>query len=647
MKKLFSLTVIAMLAMALTGCPSEPQEPIEEVKNTILTIYNDTDFNLLSVDYASVDFGNINRNGDAVREIEPGMRYINFSIQTDHGLIQFRTAERLNCEEGKRNDFHFLNTTVITTLITGTSHALRDYINTINSSPANSRIEVHHNNYPLNSGDTINLGDIPGGDNRIITLKIFNNGEHDLRITGTQPQISGTNASAATVQGNYSSQRLVYEGSLEISIKFDAMVNGNNAFTITILNNDQENGTFIIYVTARVLNTWEKLYGIANQRSGIFRMTDNGQGGIYAGGYRSHSIGAIFNFNHYGSLLNTFTFSANPNPPNGTLGPVGIGSAYNRFYSVFESATEGDYVITTANSPSVNPVTTVTAKEINGAKSYFYPAGILQNGNGYIVAGNVDYRSGTSVNSVWRWGVFIDTHNSNGAYIGGRFASLISPPSGIVEESFDVWGLAWLTNGDVLLYGDAETTTGRIVAFASAVNISNANPNSWAVRWTQTYPLGTRNTYFDSHFIDNSSPPNIILVGDSDGDGFITKFPLNVTTAAAARPVGWPKTISANQGVINGGLAVKDNSGYLFVGGAEGPNGGTDVWVVKTDINADTKIWERYFGGAGDDYADAVLEASDGFIVAGSTNSTIVAGQTKQGTEDIYIIKMNFDGSMD
>ncbi|MDR2617439.1 MAG: hypothetical protein LBC62_01090, partial [Treponema sp.] len=58
-------------------------------------------------------------------------------------------------------------------------------------------------------------------------------------------------------------------------------------------------------------------------------------------------------------------------------------------------------------------------------------------------------------------------------------------------------------------------------------------------------------------------------------------------------------------------------------------------------------IWQFNYGGSGEDYADAIVEVSDGFIVAGSTTSPSIAGQERKGTEDIYILKINKDGTLD
>ena len=68
--------------------------------------------------------------------------------------------------------------------------------------------------------------------------------------------------------------------------------------------------------------------------------------------------------------------------------------------------------------------------------------------------------------------------------------------------------------------------------------------------------------------------------------------------------------------------------------------------VVKTDTNA-VMSWEKFFGGTGDEWGCAVIEQTDGFIIAGGTRSPVIDGQNKKGTEDIYILKINKDGTMD
>jgi hypothetical protein len=407
--------------------------------------------------------------------------------------------------------------------------------------------------------------------------------------------------------------------------------------TVTILVTAEDETTTATYtVNIKIVKTWEKLYGIAGKRYGVFRAISNGEGGIYAGGCISNNTAALFNFDQNGVLKNTFQFSSN----DGTVGPTGIGMAYNDYYSVYWDYNEFVYHITKTTNPAVLPNTKPTSCTFNEHDIKMYPAGIIRD-SWYYVAGNARYAATTNATQ-YTYGIFINRHYDNGEFEKGNCFSINY--SGINANTYEVKGMTLLLNGDVLLYGFAETTAGKTIAFASAVNVSAANAGSWNVRWTNIYDIPNKASAFYNHFIDNSS--NIILLGASDDGGILVKFPASVTTAAAAKPSGWPKTITGTNAGFFNGLAINDGSGYIFVGGATGPYGEQDIWLVKTDLNA-TKTWEKYYGGSGMEFANVIIEQTDGFVIAGSTRSPVIAGQTKKGMEDIYILKINKDGTMD
>jgi hypothetical protein len=282
-----------------------------------------------------------------------------------------------------------------------------------------------------------------------------------------------------------------------------------------------------------------------------------------------------------------------------------------------------------------------TSTLFNGQMVGMLPSGIVRNTSGYYFVAGIAYLQNTTSGNI-TWGrIFVNRHYNNGTLEKGHVLTLNI--SGFSAESYRVQGIVLLTNGDILLYGYGKKG-GKDVAFACAVDVSNANSAQWTIRWTNTYEITNKASMFLNHFIDNSS--NIVLLGGTDDGGLVVKFPLNTTTAAGAKPTGWPKTIAGTDADFCGGLAVSDGSGYLLIGVEIGPNGGQDIWAVKTDSNA-TKLWEKNYGGAGTEFADAVIEQQDHFIITGVTLSPVIAGQTKTGTEDIYILKINKDGTMD
>lgn len=100
-------------------------------------------------------------------------------------------------------------------------------------------------------------------------------------------------------------------------------------------------------------------------------------------------------------------------------------------------------------------------------------------------------------------------------------------------------------------------------------------------------------------------------------------------------------------------LELKD--GYLFVGSSasgssgnksDGNFGGFDYWVFKTDKNGN-KIWDKSFGGSGNDYATCVSLAPDGgFYIGGYSESTPSGNKSSAnyGGFDYWLVKITTSG---
>ncbi|PCH97829.1 MAG: hypothetical protein COB85_02440 [Bacteroidetes bacterium] len=147
---------------------------------------------------------------------------------------------------------------------------------------------------------------------------------------------------------------------------------------------------------------------------------------------------------------------------------------------------------------------------------------------------------------------------------------------------------------------------------------------------------GTGNDY--GYFSELTPDSGQITFGCSDGFGFgsndffLVKTDINGDTM-------WAKAYGGVGSDIGRHMQQTSDGGYILAGetGSFGA-GGTDIYLVKTDMNGDT-MWTKAYGGTGNDFAWYVSETSDsGYIVSGYT------GSFGAGGDDAYLLRLNSMG---
>ncbi len=123
-----------------------------------------------------------------------------------------------------------------------------------------------------------------------------------------------------------------------------------------------------------------------------------------------------------------------------------------------------------------------------------------------------------------------------------------------------------------------------------------------------------------------------ILFLDLLGVGFVRAQPFLV----------WNQTYGELHGELTS--VVPDGVGGFVIAGYTSSLGARydDVYLMKIDAQGD-KVWERIYGTAENDYAQAVVQSGDGgFVVAGYSNCPL--SYLEAGSCDIYLLKIDADG---
>ena len=121
--------------------------------------------------------------------------------------------------------------------------------------------------------------------------------------------------------------------------------------------------------------------------------------------------------------------------------------------------------------------------------------------------------------------------------------------------------------------------------------------------------------------------------GAGDDEGLVLKTDLNGT-------VLWAKTYGSSGNDMFIDAKQTQDGGYIVAGWTESFGAsGYDCWVVKLDSDGDL-VWEKRYGGSGDEQAWSINETSTGYFMVAGTNS-FGAGLT-----DIWVLDLDATGNI-
>jgi len=103
----------------------------------------------------------------------------------------------------------------------------------------------------------------------------------------------------------------------------------------------------------------------------------------------------------------------------------------------------------------------------------------------------------------------------------------------------------------------------------------------------------------------------------------------------------WERTYGGSGYDAACSLIQTADGGYGIAGSTSSKGAGsTDVWIIKLDIEGNI-LWDKTYGGDGEEYAEALIQTADGgYGIAGSTSSK------GAGSADVWIIKLDIEGNI-
>ena len=122
----------------------------------------------------------------------------------------------------------------------------------------------------------------------------------------------------------------------------------------------------------------------------------------------------------------------------------------------------------------------------------------------------------------------------------------------------------------------------------------------------------------------------------------------------AAGTIEWQKSFGGSGYDEAWAIQQTDDDGYIFAGRSNSINGDVtgnhgfnDCWVVKLAEDG-SLLWQKSFGGSGEDTAYSIRQTSDGgFILLGESNSLDGDVTGNHGDADYWVVKLTINGDIE
>lgn len=196
------------------------------------------------------------------------------------------------------------------------------------------------------------------------------------------------------------------------------------------------------------------------------------------------------------------------------------------------------------------------------------------------------------------------------------------------EESENCNSLIITSDGGYMIVGSTSSfaTEGRDVYMIKTDDAGDT-------LWTQTISAGYDD---EGMFVQETQDNSYIVTGRAHVQGddvFLIK-------TNNAGDVLWTKTYGGINSETGNEVHETEEGDFVIIGHTNSfGHGAKDVYLIKTNNVGDT-LWTKTYGGDGQDVGNSFKETTDGYILAGYTESF------GQGESDVYLIKTDVDGNL-
>jgi hypothetical protein len=166
-----------------------------------------------------------------------------------------------------------------------------------------------------------------------------------------------------------------------------------------------------------------------------------------------------------------------------------------------------------------------------------------------------------------------------------------------------------------------------------AFNLQNGN--------TVEYQDGQiANTHVWGNVAYDAMPSTFPTISYSGPNWYVMRATVSSSGSTPVPARQWDKTFGGAGNDSGNSIILANDGGYVIAGSTTSfGSGGEDAWLIKTDRSGN-KVWDKTFGGTGNDVARSVARTVDGgYILTGYTNSS------GAGNRDVWLIKTDGSGN--